>query len=348
MEVRQISGAAAFQRLFWNFSKSHRKDGFSWWHLTSIIPSQTRLHHLTQGKKLDRIVQNIPAITSSDLIVFNHRSKLYHFIVWSVSLIFASCLAGKHYINGYWSVNDSVDDTAICWISLTRGEKFSNPYPWLFFYVPIIVVYLYAVAILIIAYQRLKSGISDTILHRLQALVVNSINVTVYVIYWFIEFVLYLFAFDPDLDEHTADIFLKTFLFIIASKGIFALSVWILSANVAKKVAKQDTSDVAGGIDLNGALRSEVLAYATRFIRHCAQKGATLQKNQPEQLFRITHKEDDGAKNPLSPWFFVCLLVGRDKERQELKMLAKKSRRRSVMPDIRASQDARLSQRWEM
>ena len=246
------------------------------------------------------------------------RINNYHIIVWGTSALFALVNGLCAQVYGFWSVNGSADNTAICWIHLTKSPTLTV-YPWLMFYIPLFFVFSFAVGVLVVAYRRLRKGISQTMMHRLKALVSNSINVAVYMIYWFVVFIFYILAFELP-NSNRAEWCLKILLYLIASKGVFAAVVWILCINVKQKV---DLSVTASGdgqrLDLNGALRQEVLHFATRGIRHCAGNGKHLAHNQTIQVVRLSHREDTAAvSNVLSPWFFICFIIGREKEREWL------------------------------
>jgi hypothetical protein len=52
------------------------------------------------------------------------------------------------------------------------------------FLIPVLVVYFFAIAVMIIAFYRLQRGLSETLLNKMKALVINSVNVAVFIMFW--------------------------------------------------------------------------------------------------------------------------------------------------------------------
>jgi hypothetical protein len=182
-------------------------------------------------------------------------------------------LLGLHTdFNGFWLVDETVDDTAICWIRVTAGENVYqiNYRPWILLYIPLIIVYVYSIYVLSCAYSHLRRGISKTFQHRVKVLVQNSINIGIYMGYWAFLLFLYACSYIFVSDANSAQWFWKCLLFGISSKGFADLLVFILVSDA--NPYEGDIVKSNDPMDLNAALRQEVLYYATTGIRECASQ----------------------------------------------------------------------------
>lgn len=255
----------------------------------------------------------------------------YHAFVWGVSLIFAIPTAIDSNIYGYWFIANSIDNTAICWLRAHKGSVSTNIY--LMFYIPLVLVYIFAVLALVIAYRRLRRGISNTIIHRMKALVVNSINVMIYLLYWLVLGVCLGLAYGVP-NKIGQRWMQQIILYLISAKGVSAVIVWILTVDV--HFEKNADADDAG-VDLNGALRQELLYFATTGIRSCA--GASVAVNQKRHVVHLRHKMEKSSME-LSPWFFVFLILGRDQERSTIAKLARAARRKKSVRGLSILEEA--------
>lgn len=263
--------------------------------------------------------------------MFTVRLRFYHVFAWIVSAAFAAGMTSSN-VYGFWFLDQTVDSTAICWVHLKRSNSFTV-YPLIMFYIPLAMVYLFAIVVYFIAYQRLRYGISQTIVHRLKALISNSINLTILIVYWLIAGIFYIIAFVlPSTEALQSNYLLKAFLFLIASKGVFSLIVWIFTIDIqlGEEVDdKADEEDDEQRVDLNSALRQEVLHFATKGIRHCTMHSSCFTEDQVEQVVLLEHVEDShrGSTN-LSLQFFFFLMFGREQERKFVAKLVEKSKKR--------------------
>lgn len=182
----------------------------------------------------------------------------------------AVVLATTSDVHGFWYVDENVDTTAICWIKSSYNGQV-NYRTWVFLYIPLIVVYMYCIRVLSGAYSHLRKGISKTFQHRVRVLVMNSINIGVYMAYWAVLLGIYFltFIFAPSSTIISRWCW-RLVMFIISSKGFADLLVFIL-------VSDTDVSSKSGDLEsfnVNSALRQEVLHYATTGIRECAARKA--------------------------------------------------------------------------
>lgn len=228
----------------------------------------------------------------------------YHAFCWCIASVFAVAIIRIDGMAGFWFVGDGstddvpagfsgngdVDDVAICWIQQQSGGGL-NTKTFLFLYIPLFVVYCYAVRVIWGAYNNLKKGISKTFQHRVKVLVLNSINIGIYVLYWFVLFLFYFWAYFFASDNRAlARGFWKLLWFFLSSKGFADLLVFIF---ISDDEVKND--DEATAVDFNAALRQEVLHYATTGIRECASK-ATDQMSK-NKLVLIMHQKNTPLKS---------------------------------------------------
>jgi hypothetical protein len=188
---------------------------------------------------------------------------------WTFGLGMALILTLNKGLLGFWYIDEGVDDTAICWIKSSQNGNRVNYRTWVFLYIPLIIVYVYCIRVLFGAYSHLSKGISKTFQHRVRVLVMNSLNIGIYMAYWAVLGFFYALAYGFSNSSPTLSRwFWRVVMFIISSKGFADWLVFILvsDANVL-------TSDHATeSLDFNGALRQEVLHYATTGIRECAAR----------------------------------------------------------------------------
>lgn len=176
--------------------------------------------------------------------------------------------------HGFWYVDENVDTTAICWIksSQSSGGSGINYRTFIFLYVPLVVVYVYCCRVLSGAYSHLRKGISKTFQHRVRVLVMNSINIGIYMTYWAVLGVLYAFAYAFSGSKVLVSRwFWRLVMFIISSKGFADLLVFILVSEAQVLPGSGEGGD-SESVDVNGALRQEVLHYSTTGIRECAAR----------------------------------------------------------------------------
>jgi len=199
---------------------------------------------------------------------FSQRMKYYHVVCWGFGLGMALILSLTRGLHGFWYVDESVDTTAICWIK-SRKDGRLNFRTFVFLYIPLVVVYVYCLRVLSGAYSHLRKGISKTFQHRVRVLVMNSINIGIYMLYWAVLGVMYAFAYAfSEKNRIISRWFWRIVMFIISSKGFADLIVFILVSDAQVPTGKGNVES----FDVNRALRQEVLHYATTGIRECASR----------------------------------------------------------------------------
>ena len=106
------------------------------------------------------------AITiSNPFSSFKDRLSKYHIFSWCFGGVMSLILGASKDLHGFWYVTPEIDNNTFCWIKSHRSDSDKiviNYRPWLMFYIPLLVVYMYAVVALYIAYKRLQTGISKT------------------------------------------------------------------------------------------------------------------------------------------------------------------------------------------
>ena len=251
------------------------------------------------------------------------RMRGYHIFVWSVAVLF-SCLPllSKHKkrIYGFWYVSSDIDTSATCWIKVNDNSL--SPAMWVLFFIPLLFIYTVCTGSLVIAYVRLRRGITRTFLPRMKLLVTNTANVIVLILYWFFLVLIYSWAFfaryNPMYNSYLTDVL----SFIFASKGFSALIVWILISDNTFKAGDET-------IDANKALREEVLNFATAGIRSSARAGPRMSKDRRAVTRVPQQAANSGPKTKITPSFFLKFILGQHEEVAAVqKMISNK--RRSV------------------
>lgn len=230
---------------------------------------------------------------------FKQRLKWYHIFCWTFAFVMGVVLGTVNDLNGFWYLDSDVDDTAICWIKFTHNSRLFdiNYRPWILLYIPLCVVYIFSLYVMINAYSHLSKGISKTFQHRVKVLVQNSINIGIYLGYWAVLLTMYIFSYIfSDTHADASRWFWRLLLFGISSKGFADLLVFIM-------VSDSNSNDSISGkeaLDLNSALRQEVLFFATTGIRECAslqcsdsQKGKIMlimsQSSDQQNILTVNH-----------------------------------------------------------
>jgi hypothetical protein len=126
-----------------------------------------------------------------------------------------------------------------------------------------IIIYCFCILVLIFAYNRLRKGISISMLHRLRVLVLNFINIFVCLTYWFFLGSFYSLSYG---NYHSMIIYLSIILiylisiylsnlavesrpvfsvvlYAIGSKGYSSIIVWLLSQHVQKIFKTSDDDE---------------------------------------------------------------------------------------------------------
>jgi hypothetical protein len=284
---------------------------------------------------------------------------MYHVFVWSVALMFAFLpLISKHKdrIYGFWFVNPDESDSAVCWIKVD-ANSLSLPI-WVLFFIPLLVIYSVCSVSLVLAYARLRRGISRTFLPRMKLLVTNTANVIVLILYWFVLVLFYSWAFFTryyGYNHYLSNIL----MFIFASKGFSSLIVWIFVTDIRSPAASALKDTTSGGgeeeldvVDANKALREEVLNFATAGIRSAARGGDKVTKDRRE-ITRLplpqaaSNSSSKSRKQLITPYFFIRFILGQQEEVQAVQTMVG-NKRRSVnvgfpRQDVEAASSAVLS-----
>ena len=256
---------------------------------------------------------------------FNDRLKHYHYFVWTYASVMSIALTSLFKNGGIWSMTDD-DQTVTCWIQMDRNNSV-NYIPWLFFYFPTIFIYIFSIAAVVFAYLRLRNGIPKTLVHRLRLMVMNTINVSISVIYWSILGSFYI-ASDFSTEKQSKEWWYRIIIFLMASKGIISFLVYVIfdSLNISG-------DDGAERVDLNTALRGEVMYHTTRGLRKSTHLAEKLRKDHIEKLvgqrsltFLLSGGEKTSQENLFSFWFFLKLMFGSSRELQVVRQLDKETR----------------------
>ena len=159
----------------------------------------------------------------------------------------------------------------------------------------------------------------------------NSINIAVYVLYW--TFVLFLYGMVNELSTQSSaeNTFYKLLLFSVSSKGFADLFVWILIVDT-NKVMAEVTGASEESLDLNQALRMEVLYYATTGIRKCAQRGSSLKVEQQKTVISMAQKETEKGNTSFTGYIFLLIMLGFKQQVSQLMVSTSARRKNDAQP----------------
>jgi len=235
---------------------------------------------------------------------FADRMKKYHVFCWGVALVTALAVASDKQLHGVWYASSDVDSTTICWFKVNGGSLTDvNVIIWIFFYAPLLIIYLYAIYVIVSAYSMLSYGIQVTFLHRARVLFFSQLLLVIYICYWAFLLALYIGVFIVKRES-----FWNWMLFFIPARGI--LGVFILFCTQFTNIFQDRTADSKGGNpssatfvaaeseDLNSALQNEIVAYATVGIKESALL-------THKQSFDDTENEDDRPSCPSQNDFWI-------------------------------------------
>lgn len=216
-------------------------------------------------------------------------------------------------VNQYYPYPES----SFCWVNAIESGNVQNlsTYPWLFLYLPLLVIVIFSFYTLWIAYFRMSQGVSMSLLHRLNILVLNYVNIFWFSCYWFILYVILSIASakivyfgnnsEPDKDDLGGNVFLLSLIFyFISSKGAVGVIIWILVGDLKRSLKSQDEDY----LDINSAIRGEILNYVITGIR------ATCQNDISQRKVRIvlTSKLDIENVFKDEKWFLLRIVFGHD------------------------------------
>lgn len=204
-----------------------------------------------------------------------------------------------------------VDLNTFCWLRIystpcannaANNRNHLDKYTFIFLYVPLLLIYGVAFLLIINTIKTLKRGISATFLPRLRVMLINSLNISVGFLYWFFLILCYTLTTGIAMDENIQDkamasVFNKLLQFTISSKGAGAFIVWSMMYNMKHAL----TEKIDDSVDVNTALKKELLLYTSEGIRKCAKKAAESQ--QDSILGPTSSKQSTSSKNSTSGKF---------------------------------------------
>lgn len=224
---------------------------------------------------------------------FRKRIIFYHIFCWGIAGLLASLVSIIPNVAGLWVVNPDISSSYLCW--LKSESSYSDYQPWVFLYIPIIVIYSYALYVLLCAQNILKKGIPVTFLHRIRTLDTSKNMLTVFSLY-------YGCVVGLGILSNTVKYFWPALSFTFSTKSFLSLIVFWMMENSNKLEQTPSTENDSGKIttaepvssdllghttslidqqiqsenqssilyDLNYALQQEVVTYATVGIQQCA------------------------------------------------------------------------------
>lgn len=276
---------------------------------------------------------------------FKSRVPYYHLFSWTYALAFSIPTLVDQHIFGFWYIDIAINDAVTCWIQIQSPDSsIINYRPWVLLYVPVTVIYSCCLWILIKSYFRLRQGISRTIIHRMRVLIINSINIAMCLLYWFVLGILYGTAYLSwllNMNSVAPNYLFKLLLYVIAAKGFSALLVWMIVSNIDFEKGFHIEQDSDQSLDFNSALRQEILHYATTGIKKGAKEAKRLQNDSKAIKIKVRvtgdESDDDPKLKELTVWFFLRFLMGRRKEMAMMSNLLEEKSKQNFKPSMPAS-----------
>jgi len=291
---------------------------------------------------------------------FEDRLKYYHIFSWGMGFLFAIPAGLINSVRGFWFITDksvggskgAITDDTICWLQIEPGVGHLISWkPWVFFYVPLLLSYIFCVGVLYNSFKRLKTGVKFTFVHRIRVLFTNSINMTICLLYWTIMLSIYVITYlvanvGGGHPSQTAKTLFNILVYMIPAKGATAVVVWTLATYMDFSGSDDES------IDLNAALREEVLLYASEGIRKSCKRASLLKnvstsdlekKKQIRLMLKQAHDEDAGDRGRqrelISGKNFLMLVLGFQGPLEKLKAAinSRNKAKLEVIKDFRQS-----------
>lgn len=244
---------------------------------------------------------------------YESRAWKYHVFTWGVALfitIFPYLSDTVHTVYGFWYISDSDSNASfpVCWLKI-QAETYLGWPIFVLFFTPLAVVYIFCLMTVILAYFRLRKGLTQSFLPRVKLLVTSISNIVVLILFWGVAMMIYGMTYQLRNDKTASDRTFNILMFMIGSKAFSSL---VVAINQVEYYKKDDSLSGIEGEDANAALREEVLSFATTGIKNTAiseaTKGTTVFTRQPRlNNYRSTN-------NLVTPWFFFRLLFDHDGE----------------------------------
>ena len=201
---------------------------------------------------------------------FQSRMKYYHVLCWTTACIFGfivlslgqpstnalynpDCTAKTPHIHDLFLIsNDDISsDNGFCWVT----SDISSPNPWIFLYIPILLLFSISIFAIYISYRRLRSGIAVSLVHRINILILNFINISCNLAYWIILGLLSLATASIGNKNDTESCLISIILYIVASKGIINLIIWIFVTDINSSLSLSSDNNMT----FNDAMREDIL-----------------------------------------------------------------------------------------
>jgi len=244
-------------------------------------------------------------------------AKFYHAVVWLLSLVSGVVLVATNST----SYRDGMD---LCWIRATTKLESVNIFNWLLFFAPTLIFWFLSVAVIIVAAYQLKKGLRATFQVRRRTLKNGVTYVIGFALYWLVAGILYFVIWhlekgevgSTDFSHHSA--LYATFAVIIAVRGVVDVCVWFFNQKVYECYYRwwYGLESPEEPLDINRALRREVLMYSTQGI--CESVDLASRFPFREEIPRLnmypSHLSITAPDPPVSK---VCLMLRRSSEENE-------------------------------
>lgn len=223
------------------------------------------------------------------------RLRWYHLFCWSIAALSGLVVGLDHEVNGTWYISENVNSDnggGICWIQthMEGGENIDYK-PWVLYLLPLMIIYIVPLRSLLSAYRKVRMGLSKTFEHRGRMFLSSAINVVMYYVYLMVVFMLYMgstwfYVENPGVSSAC----FKLLIFVLASRGYVNLMVfYVVDANDVDGANEEKT------IDVNFALKEELLYFATIGISECVRRSSGYSMGREKCKLLLFEDADDSV-----------------------------------------------------
>lgn len=248
---------------------------------------------------------------------------IYHIFSWGCGLLMGILVGSINTINGIWVISGSEQQRVIqmCWVDSANVESRQLNYrSWIFLYIPIMIVYGYALYVLYCARMILRKGIPITFLHRAKVLYTAQVTLSIFLLYYIILALMSFLGSSVNVASNGGGKYIWIcVIFLICAKAYPALIVFLIAQNCEFLIenSKEYQDRVQSGLnsirlrsknsqekhnlkrkgddnpdtnslslhDLNEALQLEVVTYSTLGIQKCSLMPSKMLRNS----FQVNH-----------------------------------------------------------
>ena len=187
-----------------------------------------------------------------------------------------------------WYITKEVSGGAgnsFCWIRNHSETSSINYRPFVYFYTPLVIVYLVTANTLVQIYRKIRSGLSQSFTSRSRVFLTSSMNVLVYFVYYTFLLIAYAATNETAFTAPRASFFLYNLtVFAVACRGYASLVAFYL-------IDSRHDAGPKGNV-VNLALKEELLFFATLGIAQSVTRSAGVGPGQQELVLELAERVD--------------------------------------------------------